>query len=178
MFNLLAHRAFCLTASFLMGMVSCPNVTIEQPTGGDDSGSTAPDPTDPVVPMNVITVRFINETSYGLDVQFYAAAALPADVTLAQLPAVLFAEGNRITEGLGLSGQGVIPAGDSDSTLLDCGVAAAIGTKGGLLLGPEGEEVGFGTQRYATVGNYVCGDVLTFYFRTAGDGFETLLVTE
>ncbi len=176
MWHSLAGWAFCISSGFLMSIPSCP-VNIDVNTGG--GGTSEPsDTTDPVIPVDTITVRFINETKYGLDVQFYVAPTVPADLPLSQLTTVLFVPENRVTEGIGLSGQGTIPPNDSDSVTIPCSQAAAVGTLGGLLLGTEGEQMGYGTQRYATAGNYTCDGVITFYFRPATSGFETILVTE
>ncbi len=168
--------AFCISSGFLMSIPSCPVNIQVNPGGGNNSGST--DTPDPVIPVDTITVRFINETTYGLDVQFYVAPTVPADTPLSQLTTILFVPDNRLTEGIGLSGQGTIPANDSDSVTIPCSQAAAVGTLGGLFLGPEGEQMGYGTQRYATAGNYTCDGVITFYYRTTTSGFETVLVTE
>jgi len=176
MWHSLASWAFCISSIFLMSVPSCPvNIEVNPESGGT---SDPTDPTDPALPVDTITVRFINETTYGLDVQFYVAASVPAETPLSQLTSILFVPENHVTTGIGLSGQGTVPPNDSDSVTISCSQAAAVGTLGGLFLGTEGEQMGYGTQRYATAGNYTCDGVITFYYRTTTDGFETVLVTE
>lgn len=175
MWHSLAGWAFCISSSFLMSIASCPGLNIQVSQGG---GSDSADTLEPGLPANTITVRFINETGYGLDVQFYVAETLPDDLPLGQLTDALFAPENQVTLGIGLSGQGIIPPNDSDLINLPCGQAAALGTLGGRFLGSKGEEMGYGRQRYVTRGHYTCDGVITFYFRPATGGFETILVTE
>ncbi|NLX14099.1 MAG: hypothetical protein GXY44_10660 [Phycisphaerales bacterium] len=176
MWQALAGWAFCISSGFLMAIPSCPVNVQVNPVGGGNSAT--PETYEPGLPINTITIRFINESDYGLDVQFYVAETLPDELLLGELVDALFLPGNKVTAGIGLSGQGIIPPQDSDFITIPCSQAAAVGVLGGLFLGPEGEQMGYGTQRYVTAGNYTCNGVITFYYRPTTYGFETILMTE
>lgn len=132
---------------------------------------------DPIVlpGEDEIDVRFVNQTTRALDVQFYASSALFGD---AQQP--LFVDANRITAGIGFAGQGVLDALSDDQITLSCAAARTIGTQGGRFLDADtGVEVGTGEARVQGVGfGYDCGDIITITYRRVNNTFQTSISVE
>ncbi|MBN1492151.1 MAG: hypothetical protein JXA69_19725 [Phycisphaerae bacterium] len=133
-----------------------------------------PEPADvPEPPPAFVLVQFLNESAYGVDIELYASA------TPITNPATeLFVPGNRIT-GLGEFGTDIIRPDSAGSVEVRCTWAAAIGTLGGRFVDTEGQEIGRGRQRVASMGiGYECEDIITLRFRADGDEFTTDILFE
>ncbi|MHC4442081.1 MAG: hypothetical protein ACYTA5_05750, partial [Planctomycetota bacterium] len=125
------------------------------------------------VDANSVRIRFLNQSTQALDVQFYATASdltNPADVNT-----VLFASGNQVTADIGFAGTGLIPAGKSDEITLDCAAARTLGTLGGRFVNENtGEQVGTGQQRAFSIDlQYSCGDTLSIIYQATSNGYQT-----
>lgn len=164
-----------LSALLLCSGASCPS---EARDYLDDLDAPQTQPADTA--DDELTVRFVNQTEYALDVEFYVATTLPADISLYAVGDALFVSENQVISGIGLAGRGLIPSQESDLITLTCADTAALGTLGGLLLGSEGEEIGAGDQRFAARDlDFTCGDVITFLYKPKdGGGFDTVIVVE
>lgn len=162
MFHNLIQSAICLTAGVLLQTSSCLVDANVQPTGGSSQVDT-----------NLVSIRFLNQSSQALDVQFYATATdliNPADVN-----SVLFTSANHIVANIGFAGSGLIPAGDSDEITLACAGAHTLGTLGGRFVNENsGEQVGTGQQRAFSINlQYNCGDTLSIIYSGSADGYTT-----
>jgi hypothetical protein len=134
--------------------------------GSDGNGSS--------VASDRVRVRFVNRTTWALDVQFYAAPETGDPAT------ALFIEANRITTDIGFAGSGLLPVLDTDEILLDCANAQMIGTLGGEFLDPEtGEASGTGQQRSLTIDQqFTCQETITFIYKMDGETFQTSILVD
>ena len=153
MFQSLARVSLCFFSGVLLETTSCLVTTIP----GDSDGSS--------VTRDSIRVRFVNQSNWALDVQFYATAETGDAET------VLFLDANLVTANIGLAGRGVIDAGQTDEIELPCTNAQTIGTRGGEFLDSEsGESAGTGQQRIFALGEqYNCEETITFIYRGIDD---------
>ena len=121
-----------------------------------------------------IRVRFVNQSNWALDVQFYATAETGDAET------VLFLDGNRVTADIGFSGTGLIPQADTDEIERLCTNARMIGTRGGEFRDADtGESVGTGEQRVLVLDQqYTCEETITIIYTASGDSFETSVLVD
>lgn len=126
------------------------------------------------VASDSIRVRFVNQTSWALGVQFHVSAVQ------GQPDSVLFISANQITQGIGFAGQGFIPPGDVDEVLLGVAQARMIGTLGGDFVDPDtGESAGTGQRRVLILDQqYFGGETITFVFAEVFGRYETRLRIE
>ncbi len=157
MFQSLVRASFCMVAGVLLQGPGCLTVPLPEDSGGSS------------VDRDHIRVRFLNQSNWALDVQFYATGEVGDAET------VLFLDANQVTAEIGLAGRGLILAWETDEIVLLCDNARTIGTRGGDFLNAEGgESAGTGEQRVFVLGEqYNCEETITIVYRGDGDTFET-----
>lgn len=146
----------------LMSVLGCDFELVNRPPVEDGVGP---------VDANHVLVRFYNLSMVdAVDVQFHAAEGPLGDVDNE-----LFVEANRVTGQVGVAGTGLLEPGDRDVVNVPCAVGLIIGTQGGAFIGNEtGAPQGMGQLRWAAEGaQFSCGAVITFYFTSTSDGYET-----
>lgn len=165
------HFMSCVLAGVLLQVGSCATDASSETETEADSGDS---PSASVVPVDRVRVRFANDSTLALDVQFYAMGGGSADVATD-----LFVPANQVTAGIGFVGTGLLDAASSDEVIIPCASAGALGTRGGRFLSEEGAELGGGVQRIAAAGlQYGCGDTVTFIYEQRGEVFTTSMLIE
>jgi hypothetical protein len=157
-----------------VSLCTTPGGELEEPPSDTTRAPDAPDE-GATTPTRSLQVRFANRTGRVLDVEFYASSE-----PLGNPDQVLFISENKVTEGIGFAGTGLVPPGTTDSITLACENARVIGTKGGRFVDDEaGEELGRGERRVAArYLQYECGDQITLVFDSAGEFFTTTMLIE
>lgn len=159
MYSLLLRLAALTTSAGLL-QSSCTGVITTSGGGGG--------------PSNAVTIKFINASNAALDPQFYAS---PQDI--GDPNTTLFVPDNQLTEGFGFAGTGLIPAGQSSpDIIIPCSQARALGTLGGAFKNAtSGDQLGTGQKRALSIDYaYLCGDSITFTYRSAGGYSNTFTV--
>ena len=168
MFRFIAQAIAGVLTIVLLAAASCITV-VDTPSpgggggGGGDGGGGSGTPT-------TITVRFVNNSPWALDPQFYTTSAALGDPEQ-----ILFLPGNQVRTGFGFAGSGLIPGGQTDQVTLNCEQAITIGTRGGQFVDQDsGTEQGTGQQRVAGIQlSYSCGDTITLTYHANGEVFTT-----
>lgn len=120
----------------------------------------------PAPPSEPVTIRLVNQTSFVLDPNLYAAAG-------ASTEAALFTGPNLVTS-FSDAALATVPANESRTVVLECDAARTIGVRNPVFTDPVGFSGG-GTADLTLFlqegADYTCGNTVVFTYTSDGETF-------